>query len=250
MVERFHRRLKVALRARCAVANWVLLGLLAAAREDDGSTPAQEVFGSPLILPGQFLDSSELPPKTFLEPFSKTLSAAEHSATRHNTAANPPAAAAASQRPRPRTDDVREAGRAGTTAPAPVRRPLHRHSPLPALLHGAHRRQGGQGVYPPTQALHRSYSAAHASQGPGWPARGCPLPGFSAARGRGGPLGAFCTTATSNQPGTIFPWHAARGFCTPCRRSQHCRRSARPQPPSAVQIRPLGLRPRGLGGAL
>jgi hypothetical protein len=102
MVERFHRRLKDALRARCAAANWVdhlpwvLLGLRAAAREDDGSTPAQEVFGSPLILPGQFLNSPELPPKTFLEPFSKILSAAEHSATRHNTAANPPAAAAAS----------------------------------------------------------------------------------------------------------------------------------------------------------
>ncbi|MFN9981980.1 MAG: hypothetical protein ACK53Y_18790, partial [bacterium] len=89
MVERFHRRLTDALRARCAAANWVdhlpwvLLGLRAAAREDDGSTPAQEVFGSPLILPGQFLDSPEIPPKTFLEQFSKTLSAAEHSATRH-----------------------------------------------------------------------------------------------------------------------------------------------------------------------
>jgi transposase InsO family protein len=57
-VERFHRRLKDALRARCAVTNWVnhlpwvLLGLCAAAREDDGSIPAQAVFGSPLILPG------------------------------------------------------------------------------------------------------------------------------------------------------------------------------------------------------
>ncbi len=63
MVERFHRRVKDALRARCAAANWVdhllwvLLGLRAAAREDDGSTLAQAVFGSPLILPGQFLDS-------------------------------------------------------------------------------------------------------------------------------------------------------------------------------------------------
>ncbi len=93
MVERFHRRLKDALRARCAAANWVdhlpwvLLGLRAAAREDDGSTPAQEVFGAPLILPGQFLDSPEIPPKNFLEQFSKTLSAAEYSATRHNTVA-------------------------------------------------------------------------------------------------------------------------------------------------------------------
>ena len=63
------------------------MGLRAAPREDDGSTPAQEVFGTPLILPGQFLDSPEIPPKVFLEQFSKTLSAAEHSATRHNTAA-------------------------------------------------------------------------------------------------------------------------------------------------------------------
>ncbi len=66
---------------------WVLLGLRAAAREDDGSNPAQEVFGTPLILPGQFLDSPEIPPKIFLEQFSKTLSTAKHSATRHNTAA-------------------------------------------------------------------------------------------------------------------------------------------------------------------
>jgi transposase InsO family protein len=45
MVERFHRRLKDALRARCTAANWVdhlplvLLGLPAAAREDNGTTP-------------------------------------------------------------------------------------------------------------------------------------------------------------------------------------------------------------------
>jgi hypothetical protein len=93
MVECFHCRVEDALRVSCASANWVdhlpwvLLGLHAAAREDDGSTPAEEVFGSSLILPGQFLDSPELPSKIFLEQFSKTLSAAEHTATRHNTAA-------------------------------------------------------------------------------------------------------------------------------------------------------------------
>jgi transposase InsO family protein len=75
MVERFHCRLKDALRARCAAANWVdhlpwvLLGLRAAAREDDGSTPAQAVFGSPLILPGQFLDSQNFLLKFFLSNF-------------------------------------------------------------------------------------------------------------------------------------------------------------------------------------
>ena len=78
-----------------------------------------------------------------------------------------------------------------------------------------------------------------------------PLRRFSPARGRGGAPGTFCpTTASRTAPGTVFPWHAARGFCTPRRRSRPHRRSARPQPPSAVQIRPLGLRPRGLGGAL
>ncbi len=47
MVECFHRRLKDTLHARSASANWVdhlpwvLLGLRAAAREDDSSTPAQ-----------------------------------------------------------------------------------------------------------------------------------------------------------------------------------------------------------------
>ncbi len=93
MVERFHRCLKDALCARCAAANWVdhfpwfLLGLRAAAIEYDGTTPARAVFGSRLILPGQFLDSPELPSKDFFEQFSKTLSAAKHPSTRHNTAA-------------------------------------------------------------------------------------------------------------------------------------------------------------------
>jgi hypothetical protein len=32
------------------------------------------------------LDSPEIPPNSFLEQFSKTLSAAEHTITRHNTA--------------------------------------------------------------------------------------------------------------------------------------------------------------------
>jgi transposase InsO family protein len=49
MVERFHRRLK------------------------DGSTATQAVFSSPLILPGQFLDSLELASKNFLEQFSRAI---------------------------------------------------------------------------------------------------------------------------------------------------------------------------------
>jgi hypothetical protein len=89
MVERFHRRRKYPLRygELGGPSPMVLLDLHAAAREDDGTTPAQAVFGSQLILPGQFLDSPNLPSKIFLGQFSKTLSAAEHPSTRHNTAA-------------------------------------------------------------------------------------------------------------------------------------------------------------------
>ncbi len=80
----------------------------------------------------------------------------------------PPPADTAAQRPRPRTDSIRDAGRPRTATPAAVRQPIHRHSPLPAPLQ-AHRRQGGQGVYPQTQTLHGSYSTARATQGPGPP---------------------------------------------------------------------------------
>jgi transposase InsO family protein len=53
-VERFHRRLKDALRARAAAADWplhlpwVLLGLRAAPREDSGVSAAELVYGAPL----------------------------------------------------------------------------------------------------------------------------------------------------------------------------------------------------------
>jgi transposase InsO family protein len=61
MEERFHRRLKDALHDRCAAANWVdhlpwvLLGLRAAAREEDDSTPAQAVFGQFYLTPQNYL---------------------------------------------------------------------------------------------------------------------------------------------------------------------------------------------------
>jgi transposase InsO family protein len=71
-VERFHRRLKDALRARLAGADWpshllwVLLGLRTAPREDSGISAAELVFGCPLSLPGQFLSGSEQPPASFI----------------------------------------------------------------------------------------------------------------------------------------------------------------------------------------
>jgi Integrase core domain len=73
VVERFHRRLKDALRARAATADWpqhlpwVLLGLRSAPREDSGVSSAELVFGAPLQLPRQFLSTAEAPPVEFVQ---------------------------------------------------------------------------------------------------------------------------------------------------------------------------------------
>jgi cleavage and polyadenylation specificity factor subunit 1 len=67
MVERVHRQLKDALRARLAASDWpqhlpwVLLGLRAAPKEDSGVSSAEMLYGSPLTLPGQFLAADEPP---------------------------------------------------------------------------------------------------------------------------------------------------------------------------------------------
>ena len=61
MVERFHRSLKNALRARCNGTNWsghlpwVLLGLRTVPK-DCGISCAEMVYGTPLVLPGEFVD--------------------------------------------------------------------------------------------------------------------------------------------------------------------------------------------------
>jgi hypothetical protein len=57
-------------------ATLVLLGLFSAAREDNNTTPPQAVFGSLLILPGQYLDSPEPLSEEFISQFSGTLSTA------------------------------------------------------------------------------------------------------------------------------------------------------------------------------
>jgi hypothetical protein len=99
MVERCHRRLKDALRARLAGPDWplhlpwVLMGLRAAPTEDTGVSAAEVVFGAPLVLPGQILDTDEPPPADFIAklrqsgppPPSRPLSYAQ-------MAAKPPAA--------------------------------------------------------------------------------------------------------------------------------------------------------------
>jgi transposase InsO family protein len=72
MVERFHRRLKEALKARAASTDWpahlpwVMLGLRTSPREESGVSAAELVYGSPLSLPGQLLSSPKLPPEKFV----------------------------------------------------------------------------------------------------------------------------------------------------------------------------------------
>ena len=71
MVERVHRQLKDALRAREAGADWpdhlpwVLLGLRAAPKETTGLSSAQLVLGQPLVLPGELKDVVESPAELF-----------------------------------------------------------------------------------------------------------------------------------------------------------------------------------------
>jgi hypothetical protein len=65
LVERVHRQLKDALRAREAGVEWplhlpyVLLGLRAAPKEKSGVSSAEAVFGQPLVLPGEVIDTVE-----------------------------------------------------------------------------------------------------------------------------------------------------------------------------------------------
>jgi cleavage and polyadenylation specificity factor subunit 1 len=72
-VERFHRRLKDALCARLAGADWaahlpwVMLGIRAAPREDSGISAAELVFGAPLSLPGPIVAAPKLPPEEFVQ---------------------------------------------------------------------------------------------------------------------------------------------------------------------------------------
>ena len=68
LLERFHRSLKAALRARLCNNNWidelpwVLLGLRAAPKEGlQSSSPAELVYGDALLLPGEFAANGGAP---------------------------------------------------------------------------------------------------------------------------------------------------------------------------------------------
>jgi transposase InsO family protein len=73
LVERTHRQIKEALRARLAGNKWpehlpwVLFGLPAAPKEDSAVSSAELVFGAPLTLPGQLLTPLETPVEDVVE---------------------------------------------------------------------------------------------------------------------------------------------------------------------------------------
>jgi hypothetical protein len=81
MIERWHRRLKDSLRARAAGPDWaahlpwILLALRAAPHDDSGYSPAEAMFGTPVVLPGQFLDAAAGPPPStdFLTAWNSSL---------------------------------------------------------------------------------------------------------------------------------------------------------------------------------
>jgi hypothetical protein len=95
LVERFHRQFKDALRARSAAADWadhlpwVMLGIRAAFREDSDFTPAEAVFGSQLVLPGQFVGAAKSPTPSFLADLQTAMSGRPPLAPRHNSSPAP-----------------------------------------------------------------------------------------------------------------------------------------------------------------
>ena len=73
LVERFHRQLKDAFRAILAGREWpshlpwILLGLRSAPKEDHNVSAAELLYGVPLALPGELVDTAEPPAASFLE---------------------------------------------------------------------------------------------------------------------------------------------------------------------------------------
>jgi transposase InsO family protein len=78
LVERAHRQLKAAFRARGAGIDWpahlpwVLLGLHAAPKEISGVSSAEAIYGEQLVLPGDFNAGLEVPPLAFKEELASS----------------------------------------------------------------------------------------------------------------------------------------------------------------------------------
>ncbi len=78
-IERLHCRLKEALLVWAAVATladeslWVLLSLRSQPREDIGFSPAEAVYGVPVVLPNEFLQVEEFTVDQIVNKFSKII---------------------------------------------------------------------------------------------------------------------------------------------------------------------------------
>jgi hypothetical protein len=95
LVEQFHGRLKDASRSWAAAADWhdhlpwVMLDIRASFREDSKFSPTEAVFGSQLILPGQFVNAAESLSLSFLSDLQTTMTGCPPPPTRHNSAPAP-----------------------------------------------------------------------------------------------------------------------------------------------------------------
>jgi hypothetical protein len=89
-VERLHRHLKDVLHAHTAAAiwakkiPWVLLGFHAQPREDTGLSPAEAVFGAPIVVQNDFLQGDEISVDTISKFLKTSLHAPAFSLPRHN----------------------------------------------------------------------------------------------------------------------------------------------------------------------
>ncbi len=70
---------------------WVLLGFRISRGEDSEFSPSEAVFGSQLILPGQFLSAPESPSPSFLQDFQGVLASRTPLQTRHHNTPAPTA---------------------------------------------------------------------------------------------------------------------------------------------------------------
>ena len=89
MIERFHRSLKSSLRAKAADSDWVshlplvLLGLRSVPKEDTGFSVSEAVYGSPVTVPGEFLEAPEIPNAQFISKVEKVIAGFSASPPHH-----------------------------------------------------------------------------------------------------------------------------------------------------------------------
>ena len=97
LVERLHRRLKEALKARLQSPDWyeqlpwILLSLRITVKEDLECTPADLVYGSALAIPGDCLPSTATPcEQDFVQGLRRTVQNLRPLQTSHHTATDAP----------------------------------------------------------------------------------------------------------------------------------------------------------------